>query len=428
MTSFTIIPIGCGHYRSDPEQMAGLLVQAKFEILPDADNADIVILYIASKNMEIALWEKLDSLEKQYPHKMYILAGCLPTHNQERVAKYSILGVRQIHHIVEIVEEVLHENKVEFLDAKELPPLHLPRVRSNTLIQSIPIARGCRGVCHYCKCKKKSLESYNAAEIKKEVQTTIQLGAREIWLSSPDLAAYGVDLKTNFPSLLGELVEIPGDFMIHLGRMSIEHLHKIGEELVAIYKHEKIHKYLHLPLYSSSPVALKSTKKKYTPLQYQTVAQLFREKIRDLNLEIDILVGHPEETDEDFWLLQGFIRAINPDKINLIFYSERLHGPVSSPALPLEELGRRASVLTDIHNNLSKLQNERWLGWEGNIIIEQKAETENQWIGRNYAYKPLWVEGDFRPGDVISVKITRLQAGDLKAERIPISQLKSAKD
>ncbi len=239
MTSFIIVPIGCGNYKSDPEQMAGLLVQAKFTFSSDIETADVVIFYVAGKSVETEFWQKVDQVEQQYPHKMIILAGCLPTHNQERVSKYSLLGVRQIHHIVEVVEEVLHDNKVEFLDPKELPPLN-PRVRSNPLIQSIPIARGCRGVCHYCKNKKKSLESYPIAAIKKEVEKAVKLGAREIWFSSADLAAYGADHNTNLIALLREVVDVNGDFMIHLGRMSIENLSKIKEEITTMYKHTSV--------------------------------------------------------------------------------------------------------------------------------------------------------------------------------------------
>ncbi len=169
-------------------------------------------------------------------------------------------------------------------------------------------------------------------------------------------------------------------------------------------------------------------KKKFSPEEYKNIALLFREKIGDLNLEIDILVGHPEETEEQFWQLQGFLRHINPDKINLIFYSEYIHGPSTQPPLALEELGRRATVLTDIQNNIAKLQNERWLGWEGSAFVESRSEIENMWIARNYAYKPLLVEslsqgGVIKIGDVITVKITRMLGGQLKADRLILKEV-----
>ena len=77
----------------------------------------------------------------------------------------------------------------------------------------------------------------------------------------------------------------------------------------------------------------------------------------------------------------------------------------------------RTKVLTDIFHNISTLQNERWLGWEGEIIIDEQGTHENQWIGRNDSYKPVLVEGNFKLGEIVTVAITKTTTFDLRGER-----------
>ena len=76
----------------------------------------------------------------------------------------------------------------------------------------------------------------------------------------------------------------------------------------------------------------------------------------------------------------------------------------------------RSRVLTDIFHNISKLQNERWVGWQGEIIIDEKGKELRQWIGRNDSYKQIIVEGDFKLGDKLKVEIVKAEMFDLRGK------------
>ena len=77
--------------------------------------------------------------------------------------------------------------------------------------------------------------------------------------------------------------------------------------------------------------------------------------------------------------------------------------------MPDEVIKHRSRVLTDICYNIFKLRNERWMGWEGPIIIDEKNEVTGQWIGRNSSYKPVIVSGNFKLGQLLKVKIIRAE-------------------
>src|SRR3989338_3537189 len=152
--------------------------------------------------------------------------------------------------LVETMEEALHDNVLQLLSNDEMPPLNLPRVRKNPIVEILPINRGCLGACASCKTKKAqgNLVSYPVTEIIEAVTKAVKEGVKEIWLASHDTFCYGFDIGTDLPTLLEHLVKIEGDFKIKIEMGNAEHMQKIGTKLVELYKNPKIFKFLHLPL------------------------------------------------------------------------------------------------------------------------------------------------------------------------------------
>lgn len=419
MTSFFIETYGCSHNFADSEQMAGLLKQATFQLAKGVEDADVIILNSCTVKgpTEAAFFNRLDEIKNQFPYKCIIIAGCIPQTDPEKLKKFSLLGTRQIHRIVEIVEETLNNNTVKMLETGEMPPLNLPKVRRNSMVEIIPINRGCLNACTFCKTKKArgNLQSYPVQEIVAIAEKGVREGVKEIWLTSQDTGCYGFDIKTDLPTLLQALVEIPGDFKIRVGMMNPHHVLKISKGLSEIYKHDKMFKFLHLPLQAGSNSVLEHMKRGYTIEQFMQIWQDFKKEIPELNLMTDIIVGYPIETEEDYFKTLTVIRQMNPDSINISKFWPRPKTPAAAlEQLPVEVVKHRAKVLMDVFQNISKMQNERWLGWNGSIIIDEKGELPRQWIGRNYAYKQVIVEGDYKMGDVVSVKIEKANTFDLR--------------
>ncbi|MFH1276124.1 MAG: tRNA (N(6)-L-threonylcarbamoyladenosine(37)-C(2))-methylthiotransferase [Candidatus Woesearchaeota archaeon] len=427
MTKFFIETYGCSHNFADSEQMAGLLKEAKFEPVDKLDDADIIIINTCTVKgpTENGFFTRLGELKKEHPYKILVIAGCIPQTDPEKLKDYSIIGTKSIHHIVEVVEEALNDNIVKLLESGEMPPLNLPKIRKNPIIEIIPISRGCLSACSFCKTKaaRGNLQSYPVEDIINVARKAVTQGVKEIWLTSQDTFCYGFDIETNLPNLLKEMVKIPGLFKIRVGMGNPIHLMKIKDELLPLLNHEKIFKFIHVPAQSGSNKILKDMKRGNTNEEFLEIVKEIKTIIPEINFATDIIVGYPTETDEDYWETLNLVRKVNPDIINISRFWPRPKTPAAKlKELPGEEVKRRSKIITDIFSNISKMRNERWLNWEGQIIIDEKNTNSNennsgnQWIGRNQSYKPIIVEGDFKLGDIINIKIIKTGIFDLQGK------------
>lgn len=423
MTTVYIETAGCSQNFADSEQMAGLLKQAKFEVVKELEPADMVIFNTCTIKgpTEAAFFRRLEEVKEKWPYKIIIIAGCIAQIDSELVKKYPLLGTKQIHRVVEIVEEALHENKIKLLETKEQPPLNLPRLRKNPVIGIIPICRGCLGSCTFCKTKlaRGNLISYSIEEIKKEVEQALKEGVQELWLTGQDLGCYGFDLnpKTNLPALLQELIKLPFSFKLRLGMMNPNHLLKIKNELIPLLKDPKVFRFLHLPVQSGNNQILKAMGREYTKEEFLALVQELKQEISPLTIATDIMVGFSGETEEQHWDTLNLLNSITPDVINISRFWPR----PKTPAAAFERLSgalvkQRFRVITEMHHNISRILNERWQGWEGFIIIDEKGKEPQQWIGRNFTYKPVIIEGDYKLGQIVKVKILKASSFDLRGE------------
>ncbi len=429
MTFIYIETSGCSANFADSEQMAGLLKQAQFEITDQLEEADVVIFNTCTVKSptESAFFTRLDQVKKQFPHKAIIIAGCISQTDPKKLKGYPLLGTKQIHRVVEIVEEALHENIVQMLETGEMPPLNLPRLRKNPAVYIIPISRGCLGACTFCKTKaaRGNLISYPIENIKKEAETALAEGVKEIWLTSQDTGCYGFDLNSstnsnlNLAKLLKELVSLPQDFKIRVGMMNPNHLLKYKEEFLEVFSSSKIFKFVHLPLQSGDDQILKSMRRNYTVEEYKELVKAIRTGFPEVTLATDIIVGFPGETEGQNWNSLTLLRQLSPEVINISRFWPRPGTKAAElKTLDTEIVQHRSRIIADVCRNISKLRNERWLDWEGEIIIDEKGKEPNQWVGRNFSYKPVLIEGDQRLGDIIKVKIKKAADWDLRGEII----------
>ena len=410
MTSIYFETAGCPANFADSELMAGLLKQAKFEIVNNIDEAYIVILNTCTikSPTETSFFKRLKEVEELEQRKLIIVAGCVPQINSKQLKKYPLIGPNQIHNVVEVVEEALNDNVIKLLAREEKPPLNIPRIRNSPLISIIPISRGCQGNCTFCitKAARGHLASYPIDQIVQETKSALKDGAKEIWLTSHDNGCYGIDLNTNLAQLLQELVKIPPEFKLRIDDINPEHLLKYLDQFLVVFASEKIYKYLSLPVQSGNNEILKSMNRNYTAEQFTQLTKKIKDRFPQTTISTDLIVGYPGETDEQHWETLNLIREVSPDVINISkFWPRPSTAAVLLKTLSEEVIQDRFSSLASICQNITILQNEKWVGWEGYVVINEKSPEEKQWIGRNFAYKPILVEGNFKLGDIVKVKI-----------------------
>ena len=184
------------------------------------------------------LLRKLNQLKKKI-----VIAGCISQTDPEQLEEYSLVGTTQLNKIVEFVEETLAGNTVKILErSKTNPRLNLPKIRKNPIVEIIPISQGCLGNCSYCKTKaaRFDLLSYDKKAILCQAKDAIKQGVKEIWLTSQDTAVYGKDIGSTLIDLLKSLIKLKGDFKIRLGMGNPNHLSKIIDKLLPLFKSKKL--------------------------------------------------------------------------------------------------------------------------------------------------------------------------------------------
>jgi len=388
---------GCSANLSDSEAMAGLLKEKGFEIVNSSKNSDanIINTCIVKTPTEQRMIFRIKELTKL--KKPLIVAGCMPKTSQRVIEKLnpdaSMIGPDSIEGIVSVLLNTLEGKKILFLKDLREPKICLPKIRSNPIIDITPIAIGCLGSCAYCSVKfaKGRLFSYPKEKILEEVGAAVKTGCKEIWITSQDNSCYGKDIGSSLPELLNEICKIDEEFFVRVGMMNPMHAKEVLDELIEVYKNEKIFKFLHLPVQSGSNKILEKMKRGYNIENFIEIVQKFRKEIPGLTLSTDVIVGFSGESEEDFNQTISLIEKIKPDIVNISKFGAR---PKTEAAklnqLDVKTVNERSSILHNLVKKITLENNRRWIGWKGKALVDEKTNTG--FIARNFAYKPTVIK------------------------------------
>ncbi len=405
---------GCTRNKADGEMMEAILVRAGYELAETPESADYVVVNTCAvkdpteKHMGERVKELLDS------GKRVIVTGCLthvnPSAIDPRVS--GILGVKSIDRIAEAIEVAEKGGKlvsVEGWRERNLDKLELPRLWKSGVVFVVPIGEGCLNACTYCATRfaRGVLRSYKPELVVKWVKEALARGYREIQLSSEDTGCYGFDIGTNLPELLDEITAIEGDFRVRVGMMNPNHAIKILDELVDAYLSEKVYGFLHLPVQSGDNEVLRRMGRTYTAEEFEEIVRVFRRKIPGLNLNTDIIVGFPGETDEAFRNTVELVKRVRPDKINVSRYSPR-PGTIAArwKQLPGWKVKERSRELHRLRLRIAYEINRSYVGRRVEVLVHgpgKKGGVE----GRTFNYKDIIVDRG-NAGELIEVKIERV--------------------
>lgn len=292
---------GCSLNQADSESMAGLLKEAGHTLVEQEAQADVVLFNTCtvkdpSQDRFLAHLEKID--------KPVVIAGCIPQADKQGLLDgYAQLGTEQLTNVVRVVEGAAAGQQLQLLEKnKDDKRVQLPKIRVNPYIEIMPICSGCLSNCTYCKTKQARghLRSYRPMEIEQACRQAVNEGVKEIWLTSQDNGAYGMDIGTNAGELLKRICAIEGNFMIRFGMTNPDWTKKWLNELIEAYKHPKVYKFLHLPIQSGSDDVLHHMGRRCTSDDIREIVRTFREAIPDITIATDVICGYPTETEEDF--------------------------------------------------------------------------------------------------------------------------------
>jgi threonylcarbamoyladenosine tRNA methylthiotransferase CDKAL1 len=434
---------GCAHNNSDGEYMAGLLSEYGYDVViedADAKDAHVWVLNSCTVKGPAEAHFVTSILEAQKSGKRVIVAGCVPQawgssksgKDAERRANaqdLSVIGVQQIDRVVEVVEETLAGNTVRLMGTKFAPKdanstsgkskvklggaqLSLPKIRRNPLVEIVPISTGCLNACTYCKTKhaRGHLGSYSIEEIVDRIKQVVAEGVLEIWLTSEDTGAYGIDIGTDITQLLWRILEVlPEPVMLRMGMTNPPYIKRHAEEMAKIYHHPRIYSYLHMPIQSASDAVLEAMKREYSRRDFEEIVDQLKSAVPNLNVATDLIVGFPEETDEDYRHTWDLVQKY---QFSVLFINQFYPRP-GTPAAKMKRVNtqhvkERTRELSAWFKNFMPYDGR--VGEIHSILVTEMAPDGIRVAGRTKAYEMVLVDSDIPldrlMGRVVEVKIT----------------------
>ncbi|KAH9317738.1 hypothetical protein KI387_019507, partial [Taxus chinensis] len=406
---------GCSHNQSDSEYMAGQLSAYGYTVSDDPEDSDIWLINTCTvKSPSQSAMETLIHKGKA-ASKPLVVAGCVPQGSRDlkELDGVSVIGVQQIDHIVEVVEETLKGHEVRLLKRSTLPALNLPKIRKNKFVEILPINVGCLGACTYCKTKhaRGHLGSYTVETLVNRAKAVIAEGVKEIWLSSEDTGAYGRDIGVNLPILLKALVaELPSDrsTMLRIGMTNPPYILEHLEEIAEILQHPCVYSFLHVPVQSGSDSVLNAMKREYTAGEFKHVVDILMRLVPDMQIATDVICGFPGETNEDFDATIELIKEYKFPHVHISQFYPRPGTPAARmKKVPSSDVKRRSRELTTIFESFIP-----YVGMEGRIEriwITDFAADGIHLVGHTKSYvQVLIMAPDSMLGTSVDVKVASI--------------------
>jgi threonylcarbamoyladenosine tRNA methylthiotransferase CDKAL1 len=414
---------GCSSSIADGEVIAGCLSTAGFELAGSVEEADVVVFNTCA--VKSPTENKIIHLLKKVPSdKRLIVTGCLPLINFPRLSREvrfdAVVGLAFAERIVNVVRRVASGEKVVSLDGSQRKlALGLPRARVNPVVSIVPIACGCMGECSYCcvRFARGSLRSFSVDEVVHHVRISLGEGVRELWFTGQDVACYGLDLDAGagVVDLLRKVCQIDdfGKFWVRLGMMTPNLLLRFVDDYAEFLCSQqenagKVFEFLHLPVQSGDDGVLELMNRRYCAEDFKRIVAVLKRVLPHVTVATDVIVGFPGESENAFQRTVALIEEVKPDVVNVSKFFPRPNtlAEKMKDKVDAEELGRRSEVMARVARRISLGKNKAWVGWRGQVLIDEKGKREGSWVGRNFAYKPVVVQSEQDlSGKVLSVRV-----------------------
>ncbi len=257
----------------------------------------------------------------------------------------------------------------------------------------------------------------------REIDEVISKGFREITLLGQNVNSYGHDLEedVNFAWLLRTVAEKYPNVWINF---ITSHPKDFSDELIEVIStHENITRYIHLPVQAGSNEVLRRMNRGYTREEYIRLIEKIREKVKDVSISTDVMVGFPGETDKDFEDTLSLFRKIRFDSAFTFVYSDRKGTAAYNfkDKIPEEIKKERIKELIELQNKITEEVNRTYIGKEVEALIEKKpsrTKEKDEFQARTKNNKIVIVRGDLKIKDKVIVKIEELLGWTFKGKVI----------
>ncbi len=421
--NYYIKTFGCQMNERDSEKVEGILLENNCKKTDTPEQADLIIINSCAvrEKAENKLYSEIGRLRFRNKKAKIVAMGCVAQINYEKLKNVAdiVIGTNAIDEFYNIVKE--HDiNGVFIKPNMDKPDYIFPHL--NKITAYIDIMYGCDNFCTYCIVPhtRGREVSRKKESIIEEIKRLVDNGTKEVMLLGQNVNSYGKNFNYGFVDLLYEVNKIKGLERI---RFTTSHPKDFSKDLIyAIRDLKKLCEHIHLPLQSGSNKILKLMRRKYTIEEYLEKIYTYKEMVKDGSITTDIIVGFPQETEEDFEETLKILDEVKYDTSFSFKYSKRPFTKAKDMdgQVPEDEKLRRLNMLQDLQ---AKITQEKLKTYESKItevLIEGVSKKGNQFFGRNRQNTVVNLDfmDNIKVGDIVSVKVTRTLKHSLVGEPV----------
>ena len=427
---------GCQMNEHDSENMKAILEEMGFKETENMEDADLVLLNTCSirenaHNKVFGMLGRAKHLKSTKKDLIVGIAGCMAQEEvvaQEILKKYKwmdfVLGTHNIEQLSELVYDSLkeHELKIEAQSCEGKVLEGLPTTRNSKVKAFVNIMYGCDKFCTYCivPYTRGKQRSRKPEDIIKEVEQLVKDGYQEVTLLGQNVNAYGKDLNIDYT--MTDLLTDVAKTNINRIRFVTSHPWDFTDDMIeTIAKYKNIMPSIHLPVQSGNNEILKLMGRRYTKEEYLTLFNKIKEKIPNVSITTDIIVGFPNETEEQF---NDTLDLVNKCKFDLAFtfiFSKRVGTPAEKMQdnISLEEKEERLYKLNELINKYALENNEKLLNKTVKVLVEGPSDKNDMLMGYTDTNKLVNLKGPKDIiGKIVDVKIIQIKTWSLDGEYV----------
>lgn len=402
--------LGCKVNAYETEAMQEMLKHAGYEIVPFQEGADIYVINtctvtnIADRKSR----QMLHRARKMNPDAVVVAAGCYVQAQAEKQVIDPcidiVLGNNKKQDLLTALQayEEAHGDLREVIDinhTKEYENLHLTKQGEHTRAY-IKVQDGCNQFCSYCiiPYARGRVRSRAKEDVVAEVTDLAKNGYQEVVLTGIHLSSYGIDFENedNLLSLIRAVHEIEGIKRIRLGSLEPR---IITEEFVqAIAALPKMCPHFHLSLQSGCNETLKRMNRRYTSEEFYEKCEILRKYFEKPALTTDVIVGFPQETEEEFETTYEFLKKICFYETHIFKYSKRegTKAAVMQGQIPEQIKAKRSARLIELGEKNRRAYEESFLGKTVEVLVEEKSDVNGKemWTGHTKEYMKIALESE----------------------------------
>ena len=422
--TYFISTYGCQANERDSETIAGILDELGFTPNETPENSDVIIINTCAirQNAEEKVLGEIGNFKRLYRENKDLIIGVCGCMAQEEglvetlLTKYPqvrlLFGTHNIQELPSMLYSCMYDGKkiVKIYSKEGEVYENLPVHRFGTFKAWVNIMYGCDKFCTYCivPYTRGKQRSRKMSEILKEVQQLKDEGYKEITLLGQNVNAYGKDMdnEQDFATLLEKVAKIG----IPRVRFTTSHPWDFSEKMIDIIaKYDNIMPFIHLPLQSGDDDVLKLMGRRYTKESYLALYDKIINTIPNVSVSTDIIVGFPNETDEQFEHTLDVVRYCKYDNAFTFIFSARPGTPASrmKDSIDMETKRKRLAKLNKTWNDLALEKNKAYVGRTVTVLVDGPSKKdENVYSGYTDTQKLVNFKGEnIQPGDFVEVKI-----------------------